>query len=265
MKDLLLWWFSPKKRFSPIIKILIGAFIVFAFGSSVIGNSIDLIDAFRHPPLFIGVSHLVLPIVSSFIVSSTLYAGLFYLPYCILGSKKRYSIRILLAVLTIGTVLSVAALGEYIAPYYPTFEAKELTAAEAKLGTIQASGDYYTLREFGYDIARLTKFPPDYTIPIPDYMITEGAGYPELVIFYKESEALWAEYEQLTNKPTSVRREYRSNHPEVEARLLFWGKYSFKDSVFTQGSPEAEEIISLILMWFDQYDIDRRMHPAFTN
>ena len=256
MKALFIWWFSPKKRFSSVIKILFGGFIAFVFVSSVINNSVDLIDAFRNPPLFIGVSHLVLPVISSFMISSCLWAGLFYLPYCILGSKKRYMIRILLAVLTIGTMFSVTAAKEYIAPYYPTIEAKELTAAQAKLGDMNKMGEFYTLREFGYDIARITE-------PFPDYMITEDSGFPKLVIFYKECEDKWADYYILPTISSQFRNEWRESHIEEEAMLLFWGMVD--KSIFRLGTPEWEKVSNLLVTWFGYFEIDKRMHPAFAN
>ena len=152
------------------------------------------------------------------------------------------------------------------------------------------SGEFYTLREFGYDIARLAE-------PIPDDMLTAEYGFSELVIFYKWAEVyweeynrlpldmestiaivdeelygsdgywaggvLWSQYDELPSTPTSVRTEYRLNDPILDALLLFWGKST--ESVFYRGSEEWEEASNLLLDWFNDYKIYQSMHPAFAD
>ena len=198
--------------------------------------------------------------------------------------RKRYLIPILLLILIVGGMLGASCTKPDI------FEKAldELAQAEARLGEVDAVGMFYTLREFGHDIARLTE-------PLPDDMITETYGFSELVVFYKQSEAsweeysrlpmdmesliaciaeelhgsesywlagsLWHEYDKLPSTPTSVRTKYRSNHPEVEATLLFWAKVS--KSVFYKGTPEGEEVIDILWTLFDYYNIDKRMHPRW--
>ena len=61
MKDLLLWWFSPRRSYS-ILKIPLGSVIVVLFILSVIWNFRDFIGAFRTEPLFTGVFLFLLPI-----------------------------------------------------------------------------------------------------------------------------------------------------------------------------------------------------------
>jgi len=81
MKDLLLWWFSPRRSYS-ILKIPIGSIIVVLFILSVIGNLGDFIAAFRTEPLFTGMFLLFLPIFLLVFFADTIVAGgLFYYPY----------------------------------------------------------------------------------------------------------------------------------------------------------------------------------------
>jgi|GEM_PF-2633398 len=290
MKELLAWWFFPK-RFSSIIKIPIGLLICYGFFETLISSIVDFIDAFRNPPLFIGMYYLLLPIISTFFARAILYGGWFCLPYYIFGKrnegKKRYLIPILLAVLIIGSMFVGAV---YHSPTKMDVALKELAEAEARLGEMNKVGEFYTVREFGHDIAKLTE-------PLPDDMVTEEYGFSKLVVFYKQSErlweeydrlpldmestialiaeelhgtegywlagVLWLEYDKLPSKPTSGGTKYRLNHPEVDASLLFWGKVS--QPVFMRGSPGWEEAANLLVTWFNYYKIDKRMHPRWAN
>ncbi len=292
MKDLLTWWFLPKraKLVSSIIKILIGLLIVSSFFSTLIGNVVDFIDALRNPPLYIEVSYLLLPIIFTLFIEAIFWGGWFYLPYCIFGKRnegrKRYLIPILLVVLIIG---SFFVGGVYTKP--DTFEITrtQLALLEAKLGEVNKMGEIYTLQEFGYDIAKLTK-------PLPDFLISEAGGFSKLVLFYKDCEKEWKEYEilpydmesaidrvaeklygsddyylagilwslydELPNKPISIATKYRLNHPEVDASLLFWGKVD--RSVFRRGSSEGDEVMRLLRLWWDRYGITPDKRPKAT-
>ncbi|MFC1977177.1 hypothetical protein ACFLWS_02785 [Chloroflexota bacterium] len=266
MKDLLVWWFSPKraKRVSSIIKIIIGLLIVFSFFDALIRNTTDLIDAFVNPPMYPGTSYLLLPIISSFFTMAILWSVLFYLPYHIFGKRsegrKRYLVPIILVALLVG---SLFAGGLYYKPSTIEITRTQLALLEDRLGEMNNMGAFYTVREFSYDITKLTK-------PLPDYMINEAEGFSELVLFYKDSEKEWAELYNIPagDKAAKMRGlptedEWRKNHIEAEAMLLFWGKYD--KSVFRVGTKEAEEVKSLLRIWFDQYGIDKRMLPAFAN
>lgn len=252
---------------------------------------VDLIDAYANPPLYLGKSFLLLPIVYSLFIKAIFWGGLFFLPYYISrkreGGRKRYLILVLLVVLMIG-IFFVGGL--YTKP--DTFEITltQLALLEAKLGEIQLDGSIYTLREFGYDIAKMTK-------PLPDFFISEAGGFSNLVLFYKDCEQewgvynilpsdmestiadiseklygsddyylagiLWLEYDVLPNKPTrTIRTKYRLNHPEVDASLLFWGKVD--RSVFMRGSSEGDEVMRLLRLWWAQYGIERKMRPKAT-
>lgn len=297
MKDLLAWWFFPK-RLSSIIKILIGLLICYGFFDALIRNSIDLIDAFINPPLYLGTSYLLLPIISALFTKAILWSGLLYLPYYIFGKRsegiKRYLMPILLVALIIGSGFAGAF---YTKPGSIEINRTQLALLEARLGERQLGGDYYTVREFGYDIARLTKFSPDYTIPIPDYLISEAEGFSKLVLFYKDCEKEWKEYDrlpldkestialvseelygsdgywlagvlwsqndELPNTSTSGRTKYRLEHPDVDASLIFWGKST--QSVFYKGSKEGDEVVALLKTWFDKYSIDKYKHPHWAN
>lgn len=200
---------------------------------------------------------------------------------------KRYITSILLVILIVGGISGVSC---HKSPNAYQIALNDLAECEARLGEMNSEGEFYTLREFGYDIARLTK-------PIPDDMLTEEYGFSELLVFYKRSEMLWEEYDnlpldmestialiaeelygsdgylltgvlwsqydELPSTPTSVRTKYRLNHPEVDALLLFWGKST--KSVFHRGTKEWEEVTNLLLTGFNDYKIDRRMHPAFAD
>lgn len=259
MKDLLAWWFFPKraKRVSSIIKILIGLLIVSSFFSTLTGNMIDLINAYVNPPLYLGMSYLLLPITFTLFMEAVFWGGLFYLPYCIFGKRsdgrKRYLIPILLVSLIIG---SFYAAGLYTKPGTVEITRTQLALLEARLGEINKMGEFYTVREFGYDIAELTE-------PLPDFFINEAEGFSKLVLFYKDSEKEWKEYYWLPSEPFKIREEWRQSHIEAEAMMLFWGR--FNQSVFYSGTKEWEQVSNLLLTWFNDYRIDQRMHPAFAN
>jgi len=257
MKDLIRWWFSPKKRFSSIIKILIGLLIVSSFFSTLIGNIIDLIDAYVDPPLYLGMSYLLLPITFTLFIKAVFWGGLFYLPYYIFGKRsegrKRYLIAILLASLIIG---SFGAVGIYTKPSTVEITRTQLALLEARLGEINRMGEFYTVREFGYDIAELTE-------PLPDFFVNEAGGFSKLVLFYKDCEKEWKVYYWLPSEPSRIRDEWRQSHIEAEAMMLFWGRVN--KSVFYSGTKEWKKVSNLLLTWFNNYRIDRRMHPAFAN
>lgn len=256
MKALFVWWFFPK-RVPSVIKILIGLFICYSFFDALIRNTTDLIDAFVNPPLYLGTSYLLLPIIFTFFTKAVFWGGLFCLPYYIFGKRseggKRYLIPILLAVLIIGSAFAGAL---YTKPGTVEITRTQLTLLEARLGEMNKRGEFYTLREFSYDIAELTN-------PLPDFFINEAEGFSKLVLFYKDCEKEWEEYYELPSSPAKIREDWRKSHVEEEAMLLFWGKST--KSVFYKGTKESEEVSNLLLTWFNDYKIDRRMHPAFAD
>ena len=81
MKQLLLWWFSPKSAYS-IFKIPIGLIFAVILILSIIGNFQDFIIAFKSEPLFTGAFLFLLPIFIFVFFADTIFAGgLIYLPY----------------------------------------------------------------------------------------------------------------------------------------------------------------------------------------
>lgn len=88
MKELLLWWFSPKQSYS-IIKIPIGAATVIIFILSLIWDFADFIAAFRTEPLFTGLFLLFLPLFFFVFFADAIFAGgVFYLPYYIFEEER---------------------------------------------------------------------------------------------------------------------------------------------------------------------------------
>ena len=259
MKDLLAWWFLPKKtkRVSSIIKILIGILVISSFFGRLIGNIIDLIGAYENPPLYLGMSYLLLPIIITLCMEAVFWGGLFCLPYYIFGKrsegKKRYLVPTLLVSLIIG---SFCVAGLYTKPGTVEITRTQLDLLEARLGEVDRQGEFYTVREFGYDIAELTE-------PLPDFFINEAEGFSKLVLFYRNSEKEWEEYYWLPSEPSAIREEWRWSHIEAEAMMLFWARVN--KSVFYGGSDEWKQVSNLLLTWFNDYRISQRMHPAFAN
>jgi len=134
---------------------------------------------------------------------------------------------------------------------------------EDSLGT-RDMGKFYTLKELGNDASKLTKF-------FPIDMVSEEYGFSRLVEFYKESEDMWWEYLELPTKTDigemkgrDLRKEWRLSHLEEEARMLFWGKYD--RPVDGLSTNDLQSIIDMLLIWFDQFDIDPQYeHPHFTS
>ena len=131
-----------------------------------------------------------------------------------------------------------------------------LQEARDRLGTRDVTGKYFTLRDYGNTVASLTK-------GFPDIFTSSYSGSHELDIFFKDCEAQWEEYYLLPTSPSSIRKDWRLAHPEEEAMMLFWGKFS--QSVFPMGSLEWEEVAGALLLWFSQYRIDQTMHPEWAN
>lgn len=135
------------------------------------------------------------------------------------------------------------------------FEKSRMMLAEkqGELGTAEADGRAYTLRDFAGVIR-------EYTKGVPDSLISEEAGFSELVVFYKDCESAWEELETI---PSNKRDDWRREHIEEEAMLLFWGRYS--RSVFSLNSREWKEVRRLLQIWAEYYGIDWRMHEKFAD
>jgi len=125
-----------------------------------------------------------------------------------------------------------------------------------RLGEMDAVGRYYEVRDYYGNFKNLTE-------NVPDDMITEDYGFTDFAIFCKESEDAWEELYKIKSSPSRLRKEWRENHVETEAMLLFWGMYS--ESIFTRGSSEWSEVSSLLRVWFDLYGIDKRMHSKWAD
>lgn len=146
-------------------------------------------------------------------------------------------------------------------PPDPTaFEAAQeaLIEAEDKLGTMNMEGRYFTLRDLGSKIESVYK-------ELPDYLFIPESGFSELTLFYIGCMEAWLSLEEIPANDTAARSrgmqtrtEWREQHPLEEAMLLFWEKYS--KSVLVRGTEEAEQVESLLRLWFDLYSIDRTMH-----
>ena len=254
MKDLLAWWFFPKraKLFSSIIKIIIGLLIVLSFCTTLIGNVLDWIDAYVNPPQYLGISFLLLPITYSLVVKAVFWCVLFYLPYYIFGKRGEGTKRYLIPILLISMLISsFFATGVYTKPSNVEVTQTQLALLEARLGEINRMGEFYTLREFSTDITKLTK-------STPDFFLTKEEGFSDLVVFYKECEDNWKEYYELIGSD-KVRDNWRNNHVEEEAMLIFWGKYS--KSVFTRNSAGGKEVGKLLDIWVRKYGITESMAP----
>ncbi len=258
MKDLLVWWFFPEraKRVSSIIKIFIGLFICYSFFDALIRNTIDLIDAFVNPPIYLGMSFLLLPIISSLFTMAIFWSGLFYLPYCTFGKRSEGMKRYLIPVLLVALIIGSGAGAVYTKPGTVEVTQTQLGLLEVRLGEMNKIGEFYTLREFSYDIAELTD-------PLPELFINEAEGFSKLVLFYKDCEKEWEELYILPTSSPKFREEWRASHIEEEAMLLFWGKYT--ESVFRLGTPEWEEVSTLLSTWFSYFEINKRMHPVFAD
>jgi len=332
MNDLLAWWFLPKRRVSSIIKFIIGIVICGWFFGTLLGNTRELINTIVRPPLYIGLSFVLLPIILKLFMDAIFVGALFCLPfYHIFGKRsgvakrhkltpseqkewneiesssggektealetfvekvmgeggKRYWIPILIVALMIGSMVATT-----VYPEHGIVEIiqKQLSFLEdKKLGTKNSLADYYTLREYGYDIAELTKNL--------DFLFNEDEGFSKLALFYKDSEKSWEEYENMlvpddmdsafdyiskkiylsngygdeyetiksvwflyNETPSQVktaRTNYLVNHPEVDAYLVFWGKSS--GIVPGMSSTNYQYVANLINTWYRSYGITDKM------
>ena len=133
---------------------------------------------------------------------------------------------------------------------------KSMLESRDLLGTRDMQGRYYTLKNHGRVVASTTA-------GFPDIFVSDYAGSHELDIFFKDCEAQWKEYYSLPSSPSTIRKDWRLEHVEEEAMMLFWEK--FGQSVFSPGSLEWEEVARLLLMWFSIYHIDQTMHKEWAN
>lgn len=256
MKRLLAWWFAPKGRAS-IIKIPIGIVLGGNLLYILITGLVDLNNTIEKPPQYLGISYLLPSTITSFIGRSILWGVLFLLPYWIFRTRIAGKER-LLALSLLGVLMIVGScfLLLYTKPGVVDITSAQLAVLESRLGQIDASGEFYTVREYGNDVARLTK-------TIPDFLLSEDEGFSPLVLFYEDCEKEWRVYTWLPSEPPSIREDWRKEHVEAEAMILFWGLE--EKSVFYKGTKEGQHVSSLLMTWFTNYHIDRRMHPAFAN
>ena len=126
---------------------------------------------------------------------------------------------------------------------------RDLILEEQKLGTIDLLGNFYTINNFGNRIEALLK-------PVPDFMVTDGYGFSDLVIFYDQCRDDWGPLYKL---PPNQRNDWRRANPEAEAELIFWGKYG--KSVFSRGSTGGKGVRSLLNTWVQMYGITEAAEP----
>jgi hypothetical protein len=124
-----------------------------------------------------------------------------------------------------------------------------VTEAEAKLGTMDAQGRFYTLSQLDGELTSLTK-------NIPSILVSEDNGMSKLVVFHQQCASLWSDYYDLPSTPSSIRTTYRQQHLDVEAALLFWGKY--QRPVDGLSNNQIQELIDVEKILFSLYNIDYR-------
>lgn len=124
----------------------------------------------------------------------------------------------------------------------------DLEEAQNRLGEMGDDGRFYTLTQLASALRVVEKtWPKD--------MLTEEFGLSELAEFYFECESLWEEYDALPSQPTSVRADFRDNHPEVDAAMFFWG--------YRISQLRTEEAGEIFLEMTQIYDITHQMHPIW--
>jgi hypothetical protein len=126
----------------------------------------------------------------------------------------------------------------------------DLAEEESKLGSLDSLGNDYTINNFGSTVKSILK-------DIPSFMVTDDYGFSELVRFYVNCSDSWNVLYEL---PTTEREDWRKAHPEIEAMLLFWGKYS--KSVYARNSLEGKEVRWLLDSWVQQFNITGSMEPT---
>ncbi|MGW8177223.1 MAG: hypothetical protein ACWGQW_00280 [bacterium] len=134
--------------------------------------------------------------------------------------------------------------------------------AEERLGEQNFMHDYYTTKSFGSAIESASK-------KLPDDMFTMEYGWSPLVVFYMECQDKWEELYQLPSQPASTRQDKRKADTELEASLIFWGKYT--KSVWAAGrdengnlyfpDEEGKEVYELLQTWIAQYGLEPIMLP----
>lgn len=155
---------------------------------------------------------------------------------------------------------------------------QKLKESEEKLynNELDSMGRYYTLKSFGNELDSVTK-------PLPDDMLQKEYGFSDLEIFYFESRDSWKSLYELPSQPSNLRTDWRYNHIEEEASLLFWGKYTTsvwgvrknedKSLVLDEnGEPvtigkkgeiddRGKEVYRLLNLWRAQYGLNSRQMP----
>lgn len=114
-----------------------------------------------------------------------------------------------------------------------------LATLETQIGQVDINdedGDIYTTSRFLGDMHRYG----------------EGGEYgSDLVKFGRECDK---DFDTYYDVPADKRYDYRRNNPEVDAKLVFWGK------VQTFQSPQAERLVK---QWMRKYDIDESAIPIY--
>jgi hypothetical protein len=131
---------------------------------------------------------------------------------------------------------------------------KDILGGENILGTTQLDGSIYTMKQLGSKIETSLK-------KVPESLINANAGFSELTLFYKECSDAWQEYDLLPSSPSTLRDEWRKNHPYEEAMMLFWGRLSGKETLKTTVKDVAtfNAINRTLDSWRDQYQLSDQM------
>lgn len=166
------------------------------------------------------------------------------------------------------------------------------------LGTPNVIGDYYTLKEYGSDLNTHFGKKSNDTLkealkdnPLGLFYLDCRDDWKELIAMpattRERIKQLAAKMEQTssvtekariqsqidaakkligTDKESDAEKlaivKYRLSHPELEAKLLFWGKYS--TTVYAKGTAQANSVMRLITQWNDMYDITPAMKAGYS-
>jgi hypothetical protein len=141
---------------------------------------------------------------------------------------------------------------DYLEKAVTTLQDSETFLYDKEHQALMSTGGIYKLSNFGDTITSTLKAQG-----IPSWMVTKTYGFSPLVVFH---EACASDWQELYTLPTVQREAWRKAHPEEEAELIFWGKYS--KTVFTSTSPGGKEVMKLLAMWSDEYGITEANSPS---
>jgi hypothetical protein len=129
---------------------------------------------------------------------------------------------------------------------------KKLQEAKGMLGSLDAKGAVYTLKQYGGLIESTIGSTDSKERMSPQSIQDLLPGY-NIAAFYSTYQKDTIEYEKIPDADTKGKENWRKTHLEAEAMMLFWGK--FETSIFKSSPVQYKQVQDLVKLWANKFGI----------